>query len=222
MFLTKANATPHEGEGEAIDQSQDAPCRSGAIHGKVVTEQSMFGADHLLTLQHQDKRRQTQDHAGHRAQEMIQRHPVELRKGPVESLLKCLRDPIHIHRSPTTDLLVILLVGAHAPQVMLFSQHQGAHRQHAGEHRVVLVVVAGQPIAADRLHILQAIDESPNGGEVFAVVGVVHRIGLRHADYSDPGDLFHQRFACTRPSNNPAVPEVRRSMLLSYHSIPPE
>src|SRR3990172_11308759 len=60
-----------------------------------------------------------------------------------------------------TDLLLILPVGGNAPEVILLSQSQAARGQYSREHRVVLVVVAVKPVAANRLYLLQLIYQFP-------------------------------------------------------------
>jgi len=57
------------------------------------------------------------------------------------------------------NLLVVLLVGVDTPQVVLLAESQVADGQHPRQHRVILVVVPVQPVAADGLAVLQPVDE---------------------------------------------------------------
>ena len=45
---------------------------------------------------------------------------------------------------------------------------------------MILVIIAVQPVAADRLEVFKAINEFPNGDQVVAVVGIIDGIGLWH------------------------------------------
>ena len=82
------------------------------------------------------------------------------------------------------DLLVVLLVGVDAPQVVAARRSSRLRTaQHAGQHRVVLVVVAVQAVAADRSgRFSRPSTNSRTTRQVLAVARVVDRIGLRHAE----------------------------------------
>ena len=84
-----------------------------------------------------------------------------------------IRDASELH------FFVILVVGVHAPDVMMRAE-QVLDRQHGRNHRVILVVVLVHAVAAGNLEILERIQVRPNHGEGILVSLVVHGVGLRH------------------------------------------
>ena len=61
--------------------------------------------------------------------------------------------------SVDSHLLVVLLLGVDAPEVVPLAVGEVADGEEAGEHRVVLVVVAVQPVPADGLEVLEPVHE---------------------------------------------------------------
>ena len=78
------------------------------------------------------------------SQREAERHTVELQKTLASASSRA--SPISGSRrsASAADLLMIFLIGVDAPQIVLLSKHQIAYCQHAGEHGMVLVIVAMQ------------------------------------------------------------------------------
>src|SRR5215831_3212662 len=76
---------------------------------------------------------------------------------------------------------MIFLVGIDLPKVMFFSIDQVANSKHSCEHRMILVIVAMEPIAPDRLIVFEAANEIPHSRQVITVIGIIDRISFRNA-----------------------------------------
>jgi len=101
--------------------------------------------------------------------------------------------------------LVVDALGVHFPDVVVRAGEQVVDRAHRRQHRVVGVVVAMQPVAADLLQVLDPVEPAPNRRNAFRVVGVVDRVGLRDADREPALHL--------RPRREPQLLELARGKL---------
>jgi len=135
--------------------------------------------------------------------------PTESPKATRSSLAKSLVSPnsrIRARCSGVTsgvrqELFVVLRLGIDAPEIVLLMEQEVPGRQHARQHRMILVVVAMQPVATDGLEILEPVDERPNGGQAIAVAGIVDRIRLfvpEHASVLDVRQRVPARSARAR------------------------
>src|SRR5215218_3283779 len=77
-------------------------------------------------------------------------------------------------------LLVVHRLGVHRPDVVVVAVHQVVHGAHRREHRVVRVVVPVQPVAAHLDVVVQAVEPRADRRDARVVLGVVHRVRLRH------------------------------------------
>src|SRR5581483_6103365 len=78
-------------------------------------------------------------------------------------------------------LLVVRGFRVDGPDVVVRAVEQVERGEDRGPHRVVLVVVAVEAVAAERLQVLEPGQVAVQDGYGLAVVAVVHRIGLGHA-----------------------------------------
>src|SRR5439155_21452401 len=84
-------------------------------------------------------------------------------------------------------LLVVLGLRVHRPDVVARSVEEVERGEDRSPHRVVLVVVAVQPVASERLQVLEACEVPVDDRDRLPVIRVVHRVCLRdsHLDAVD-------------------------------------
>src|SRR4051794_3035450 len=84
--------------------------------------------------------------------------------------------------------LVIFLLDVHRPEVVALSQDV-LHREHCGQHRMVLVVVAVHAVAADDLQVREIVEPLADDAKSVAIMLVIDRIGLGLADHGAIDDF---------------------------------
>src|SRR6059036_4047844 len=149
-----------EAGGQTVDEPEEAPGHADAIPGEVLSHELQVARENVPSAERVGHRRQEQRGSGHAPEREAEGHAVELVEHSRERVLDALRRPFRIHA--VLDLLLVFLVHVDRPQVVVLSEDDVANGQHAGQHGVVLVVVAVQPVAADGLEVLQAGHETPD------------------------------------------------------------
>src|SRR6267378_3452427 len=180
----------HETDDEAIGESHDGAGPGYFVAGEVLAKQAQGGADEGAASQHHEERRQRKHKPGGGADREPEGDAVELDEDLGQPKLEDSREVFGRDIGAHQELLVVLLLGVDAPQIVLLIEQEIPGRQHPGQHGMVLVVVAMQPVAADGLQVFEPIDERPNGGQAIAVAGIVDRICFfvpEHAPILDVG-----------------------------------
>ena len=101
---------------------------------------------------------------------------------------------------------MIFVLHVHAPDVVIRPEDI-LHRQHCGQHRVILIVVLVHAVAADRVHVRRVLlDPAPQHVDVvqqrvkFAPIRVIPLLFVAH--------LAHEESARTLVDGHAAVPRV--------------
>src|SRR5215211_7695895 len=78
-------------------------------------------------------------------------------------------------------LLVVHRLGVDGPDVVVVAVHEVVHGAHGREHGVVRVVVAVQSVPPHLDVVVEAVEPGADRRDALVVLGVVHRVRLRHA-----------------------------------------
>jgi hypothetical protein len=81
------------------------------------------------------------------------------------------------------DFLMILGIGVHTPEIVLFAVHKISNSQYGRQHGMVLIVVPMQSISADGLKISHRGKKGTNRVQCVTIRRVIHRVC-----FGDPKD----------------------------------
>src|SRR4030095_15948827 len=176
---------PNETDDDAVEQPDHAARRAHHVPGEVLAQQRQAGADDVASLGDENQRAQQEREPAGESERDPEGDAVELAERLPRRVFQALG-----RESCLADLLVVLRFSVDAPQVVALAEHGVADGEHAGEHRVILVVVAMQSVAPNRLKILEPVEELADHSEVLAVPGVVDRVGLGDPDHASVLDVL--------------------------------
>src|SRR5437867_939644 len=170
-----------ETDAEPVDETEHATPWSWRISRQELAEKVEIRPDHQASLEHEDHGGEEEEQPAHRAGGDAEGHAVD----PGEDL----GDPLVHFVRPRLDLLVILLVRVHAPEIVVLVLQEISHGKESGEHGVILVVVPVQAVPADGLEILESVHELPHQIQGVAIASVIDRVGLGHPEHTSVADL---------------------------------